>query len=57
MDAQGNFVPIALFVFATIAVKALLEAVIELPPLQIGRSETYIRALLDADGESARHGS
>jgi hypothetical protein len=53
---KKDFVPIALFVCATIAVKALLEAVIGLRLLQAGRSATCIRAPLDA-GESARHGS
>jgi hypothetical protein len=33
------------------------DAVIGLRLLQVGQSDTYIRALLDADGESARHGS
>jgi hypothetical protein len=49
MDADKVIVPIALFVCALIAFKALLEAVIRLRLMHLGQSETSLRAMLDAD--------
>jgi hypothetical protein len=49
MDAPRVLVPIALFVCALIAFKALLEAVIRLRVMHMGQSETSLRAMLDAD--------
>jgi hypothetical protein len=49
MDAQHVVVPVALFVCALIAFKALLEAVIKLRLMHLGRSEPSLRALLEAD--------
>ena len=56
MDAQRSLGRIPQFVSATIAVEALLEAVMGLR-LQLGQRATHIVAPLDADGQSARHGS
>jgi hypothetical protein len=49
MDAEKVLVPIALFVCALIAFKALLEVVIRLRLMHLGQSETSLRAMLDAD--------
>jgi hypothetical protein len=57
MDADKVLVPIALFVCALIAFKALLEAVIRLRLMHLGQSETTLRALLDADGFQRRAGA
>jgi hypothetical protein len=57
MDAQRVLVPIALFVCATIAFKALLEAVIRMRLMQLGQSETSLRALLDSDRFQRRAGA
>lgn len=57
MDAPRVLVPIALFVCATIAFKALLEAVIRMRLMQIGQSETSLRVLLDADRFQRRAGA
>lgn len=57
MDAQRILVPIALFVCATIAFKALLEAVIRMRVMRLGQSETSLQALLDADRFHRRAGA
>jgi hypothetical protein len=57
MDAQRVLVPIALFVCATIAFKALLEAIIRMRLMHLGQSETSLRALLDADRFQRRAGA
>lgn len=57
MDASRVLVPIALFVCATIAFKALLEAVIRMRLMRDGQSETSVRALLDADRFQRRAGA
>jgi hypothetical protein len=57
MDAQRVIVPIALFVCATVAFKALLEAVIRMRLMNRGQSETSLRALLDADHLQRRAGA
>jgi hypothetical protein len=57
MDAQHVLVPIALFVCATIAFKALLEAVIRLRLMHLGQSETSLRTLFDADRFQRRTGA
>jgi hypothetical protein len=57
MDAPRVLVPIALFICATIAFKALLEAVIRMRLMQQGQSETSLRALLDADRFQRRSGA
>ena len=57
MDAQHVLVPIALFVCASIAFKALLEAVIRLRLMHLGQNETSLRALLDADRFQRRAGA
>jgi len=49
MDAQRVLVPIVLFVCATLAFKALLEAVIRMRLMRLGQSETSLRVLLDTD--------
>lgn len=49
--------PIALFVCATIGLKALLDAVIRLRLMHLGQSETSLRALLDADRTQRRSGA
>ncbi len=57
MDAQRVLVPIALFVCATFAFKALLEAVIRMRLMRLGQSETSLHALLDADRFQRRTGA
>jgi hypothetical protein len=57
MDAQRVLVPIVLFVCATVAFKALLEAVIRMRMMHVGQSETSLRALLDADRFQRRAGA
>jgi hypothetical protein len=57
MDAQRVIVPIVLFVCATLAFKALLEAVIRVRLMHLGQSETSLRALLDADRFQRRAGA
>jgi hypothetical protein len=57
MDAQRIIVPIALFVCATVAFKALLEAIIRLRLMRPGHSDTTVRALLDADRFQRRAGA
>jgi len=57
MDADRVLVPIALFVCALIAFKALLETVIRLRLMHLGQSETTLRALLDADSFQRRAGA
>jgi hypothetical protein len=57
MDAQHVLVPIALFVCALIAFKALLEAVIRLRLMHLGRSDTSLRAMFDADRFHRRSGA
>lgn len=57
MDAQRVLVPIALFVCATVAFKALLEAVIRMRLMHAGQSETTLRALLEADRFQRRAGA
>jgi hypothetical protein len=57
MDAPRVLVPIALFVCALIAFKALLEAVIRMRILHVSQSETSLRALLDADRFQRRAGA
>jgi len=56
-DAQHVLVPIALFVCALLAFKALLEAVIRLRVMHRGQSDTSLRALLDADRFQRRVGA
>ena len=57
MDAGKVLVPIALFICALIAFKALLEAVIRLRLMHLGQSEATLRALLDADRIQRRSGA
>jgi hypothetical protein len=57
MDAQRVLIPIVLFVCATIAFKALLEAVIRMRLMRIGQSDTSLRSLLDADRFQRRAGA
>lgn len=57
MDAQHVLVPIALFVCATVAFKALLEAVIRMRLMHHEQSETSVRTLLDADRFQRRAGA
>jgi len=57
MDADRVLVPIVLFVCATLAFKALLEAVIRLRLMHLGQSETTLRAMLDADRFQRRSGA
>jgi hypothetical protein len=57
MDAHHVLVPIALFICALIAFKALLEAVIRLRLMHLGQSETTLRALFDADRFQRRAGA
>jgi hypothetical protein len=57
MDAPRVLVPIALFVCATIAFRALLEAVIRMRLMHAGQSEASLRALLDADRFQRRAGA
>ena len=57
MDAQHVIVPIVLFSCATIAFKALLEAVIRMRLMRLGQSEASLRALLDADRFQRRTGA
>jgi len=57
MDAQRVLVPIALFVCATIAFKALLEAVIRMRLMHLGQSETSLQAMLNADRFHRRAGA
>jgi hypothetical protein len=57
MDAQRVLVPIALFVCATIAFKALLEAVIRMRLMHLGQNETSLLALLNADRFQRRAGA
>lgn len=57
MDAQRVLVPIALFVCATIAFKALLEAVIRMRLMHLGQSETSLQAMLNADRFQRRAGA
>ena len=57
MDAQHVLVPIALFICATIAFKALLEAVIRMRLMHVGQSEASLRSLLDADRFQRRAGA
>ena len=49
MDAQHVLVPIVLFVCGLLAFKALIEAVIKLRLMHLGRSEPSLRAMLEAD--------
>jgi hypothetical protein len=57
MDTPRILVPIALFVCATVAFKALLEAVIRIRLMQIGQSESWMRSLLEADRFQRRAGA
>ena len=57
MDNPRILVPIVLFVCATIAFKALLEAVIRMRLMRNGQSETSLRSLLDADRFQRRAGA
>jgi len=57
MEAQHVLVPIALFICALIAFKALLEAVVRLRMMHRGQTETALRALLDADRFQRRTGA
>jgi len=57
MFEQRILVPVVLFVCAFLAFKALLEAVIRLRLMQLGQSETSLRALLDADRFQRRAGA
>ena len=57
MDAPRIFVPIALFVCALLAFKALLEAVIRMRLMRPGQSDTALRAMLDADRFQRRAGA
>jgi hypothetical protein len=57
MDASRVLVPIALFVCATIAFKALLEAVIRMRLMHLGQSEALLRTLLDTDRFQRRSGA
>ncbi len=58
MDAERVLVPIVLFVCATLAFKALLEAVIRMRRLmRLGQSETSLRVLLDTDRFQRRAGA
>jgi hypothetical protein len=57
MDAPRVLVPIALFVCATFAFKALLEAVIRMRLMHLGQSDTSLRALFDADRFQRRSGA
>jgi hypothetical protein len=57
MDAQRVLIPIALFVCATIAFKALLEAVIRMRLMRLGQSETSLQALLNAEHFQRRAGA
>jgi hypothetical protein len=57
MDAPRVLVPIALFVCALIAFKALLEAVIRMRLMRPGQSDTTVRAMLDADRFQRRAGA
>lgn len=57
MDAQHVLVPIALFVCALVAFKALLEAVIRLRLMHLGQNEPSLRALLDTDRFQRRAGA
>jgi hypothetical protein len=49
MDPQRIVVPIALFICGLIAFKALLEAVVKLRLMHLGRNEPSLRAMLEAD--------
>jgi hypothetical protein len=49
MDAHQVVVPIALFICGLLAFKALLDAVIKLRLMHLGRSEASLRAMLEAD--------
>jgi hypothetical protein len=57
MYAAKILVPIALFFCATVAFKALLETVVRMRLMQVGQSETSLRALLDADRFQRRAGA
>jgi len=57
MEAQGVLVPIALFVCALIAFRALLETVVRLRMMHRGQSDVALRALLDADRFQRRTGA
>lgn len=57
MDGKDVLVPVALFVCALIAFKALLEAVIRLRLMHLGQSETSLRVLLDTDRFQRRAGA
>jgi hypothetical protein len=57
MDAQRVLVPIALFVCATIAFRALLEAVIRMRLMHLGRTDASLRAMPDADRFQRRSGA
>ena len=57
MDAERVLVPIVLFVCATLAFKALLEAVIRMRLMRLGQSETSLRVLLDTDRFQRRAGA
>src|SRR4051812_1017435 len=54
MEFMHNLVPIVLFVCATVAFKALLDAVIRMRMMQLGQSETSLRAMLEADRSQRR---
>jgi hypothetical protein len=54
MEFMHNLVPIVLFVCATLAFKALLEAVIRLRMMHVGQSETSLRAMFEADRSQRR---
>ena len=57
MDAQRVLVPIVLFICATIAFKALLEAAIRMRLMHLGQHESTLRALLEADRFQRRAGA
>jgi hypothetical protein len=57
MEADKVLVPVALFVCALIAFKALLEAVIRLRLMHLGQSEATLRALIEADRFQRRAGA
>lgn len=57
MGNLHGLIPIVLFVCATIAFKAMLDAIIKLRLMHLGQSETSMRVLVEADRDQRRTGS